>query len=173
MDRFLKKTGAFYGDRFSKKATQKRFLKQEKVQLATNLKVDNFELYDTPVASVDSVQPGDILSFYYKPTGSQYITLAVSNKRTGTSSCRFAASGKEYYSGFLVDHLSEQTWYIITRSINRYRKNYTRAASYKYIKNLFGVFVGKQHYRTFISIKSSMTGLRRVDLREISKNGRQ
>lgn len=150
-------------DRFSKQSS--RFLRQERKQLVKNLApVKDSEFYKTRVASISSVGVGDIALFSYN--GSMYITLAVSNKRSGPASPRFSAANKKFYSCYLIDHLSEETWKIIVSSINKYKVSYSKIASYKYIKGLFGVFIGSRHYRTFNTV-GVMGNLTRFDLKEV------
>lgn len=157
-------------DRFSKKSP--RFLRQEEAQLQTALGSSNqeFKFNSARIPSVNSLTPGDILSFSYsKKTGgaNTFITLAVSNKRSGSSSASFSSNGKQYYSCYLIDHLSEETWKTIVATINKYKGDYGKIASYRYIKNLFGMFLGKSYYRTFISVGSMMSNLVRIDLERI------
>ena len=157
-------------DRFSKKSP--RFLKQEEAQLnqALGLDPNEFKFVQAPVPSTHNLSPGDILTFSYsKGSGSanSFITLAVSNSRSGMGSVNFSGSGKKYYSCYLIDHLSEETWKTIVSSINKYKGNYKKVASYRYIKNLFGMFLGKSYYRTFISTGGRMSGLSRIDLERI------
>jgi hypothetical protein len=170
MYRFSKRLGKFLVDRHSQ--TTKRFLRQETAQLKNNLSIEGeLSFYSTPVASVDSISPGDIAAFKYSNTRKYYITLAVSNKRSGINSSRFSRNNQEYFSAFTIDHLSKETWGVIVKSINKYKDSFNKVASYDYIKRLFGIFIGPQYYRTFISV-GTMSGLTRIDLEEVIQDGK-
>lgn len=135
-------------------------IQEKKLKQALDLDDSEFELISSRVPSVNSVSPGDIITFAYKANAGgrgtqrqqQYMAIAVSNARTGTRGAIFknTRTRNNLFSCFLVDHLSSESLKVFTQSLNKY-KGYTKIASYRYITGLFGLLIGKDKYRTFIT----------------------
>jgi len=150
--------------KYSKKSPN--FLEQEqsKLKQAKELTDLELDLIQKRIPSVNSLSPGDMLSFSYN--GSPFMALAVSNQRTGASSTIFTNRNtkNKLFSCFVVDHLSSESLRVLLSSLDKY-KDYTKIASYKYITSLFGLILGKDKYRTFIST-GKMSNLNRIILQE-------
>lgn len=139
-------------------------VQEDKLRDALGLEEAEFDLISARVPSINSVSPGDVVSFTYN--GLSYIGIAVSNARTGSSSAIFrnTKTKNKLFSCFLVNHLSSESLRIFIQALNRYR-DYTRIASYRYITTLFGMLIGKDRYRTFIST-GRMAQLNRILIKE-------
>ena len=140
-------------------------IQEDKLKDALGLGEVEFDLISANIPSVNSASPGDVVSFVYN--GAQFIAIAVSNARTGSSSAIFrnTRTKNKLFSCFLVDHLSSESLKIFIQALNKYR-DYTKIASYRYITTLFGMLIGKDRYRTFIST-GRMANLTRIQIREI------
>jgi len=144
----------------SKKDPRFLEIQEEKLKRALEIDETGLDLISARVPSVNSISPGNVVSFSYNK--SSYMALAASNGRSGPSSAVFRSRGtkNKLFSCFLVDHLSSESLKIIIESLNRYG-SFTKIASYRYITNLFGLFVGRENYRTFIST-GRMSNLTRI-----------
>ena len=138
-----------------------RFLEiqEEKLKQALGLDEVEYELISTKISNTSNISPGQVVTFVYD--GKQFMALAVSNARSGSNvTFRNIRTRNKLFSCFLVDHLSRESLQVLISSLNKYGK-YTKIASYKYITNLFGLLIGKDRYRTFIST-GRMSQLTRV-----------
>lgn len=115
---------------------------------------------------VNDIKPGDLLTFEYN--GELFTVLAVSCSRSGDSSSFFSVitTKNTLMSCFKVNHLQQETISTIVSRINKLGDKFSKIASYKYVKNLFGIFIGKDRFRTFISINSKIGSLTRIQVVE-------
>ena len=140
-------------------------LQEEKLKQALEIDETGVDLISASVPSVANLDPGDIAAFSYN--GKSFMVIAVSNARTGSSSTVFTntRTKNKLFSCFLVDHLSSESLKILISSLDKYRE-YAKVASYRYIVTLFGMYIGKDKYRTFISTGNKLSGLTRISARE-------
>ena len=140
-------------------------LQEEKLKKALNIDETGLDLISASVPSVANLDPGDVATFSYN--GKTFMSIAVSNARTGASSAVFTntRTKNKLSSCFLVDHLSSESLKILISSLDKYRE-YAKVASYRYIVTLFGMYIGRDKYRTFISTGNRMSSLVRISARE-------
>lgn len=135
--------------------------------------------------TVSYLRPGAVCSLMYKnkPGTRRNIkvkpltVLVVSNARSGLGSVMFTYKNQKgttdkYLSCFLVDHLQYETLSSIKTSIDKHRKSITegrKAKSYKYIKSLFGLLIGRDKYRTLSITEGSISSIVRYDLEYYKK----
>jgi len=106
--------------KYSKKSSN--FLEQEQSKLKQAKELTDLELDLTQkrIPSVNSLSPGDMLSFSYN--GSPFMALAVSNQRTGASSTIFTNRNtkNKLFSCFVVDHLSSESLRVLLSTLVKY-----------------------------------------------------
>jgi hypothetical protein len=135
--------------------------------------------------TVSNLRPGAMCSLMYKNkvgTGRNIknkplTVLVVSNSRSGLGSAMYTHRSKKgtqdkYLSCFLIDHLQYETLSTIKTSINKYRKKVSdgrKAKSYKYVKSLFGLIIGRDKYRTLSITEGSVGSVIRYDLEYYQK----
>ena len=137
------------------------------------------------LTTISALRPGAICSLMYKNklgTGRRlevkaFTVMVVSNSRTGLGSVMFEhkSPGKvkdKYLSCFIVDHLQFETINSIRTSIDKYRKQLgdgRKAKTYRYVKSLFGLLIGKDKYRTLSVTEGSISSVVRYDIQYYQK----
>ena len=131
--------------------------------------------------TISSLRAGNFCTLRYqnkiksnRPSKSKvFDVLIVSNNRTSPNSGMFSYMSKKgvrdkYLSCFRIDHLSYETITILQKGLDKYKGN-PRVKSYKYMKTLFGLFVGPDKYRTLSVSQGSIDSIIKYDMKFLSK----
>jgi len=120
--------------------------------------------------TVDMVKPGYVLNFSYK--GRSFGVLAVSCARSGPGSSLFknTKTGNKLLACYKIDQLSLETLATIVTKLDKYGTRFNKVASYRYVKNLFGIFIGKNQFRTFIAMNNQVSGLKKITVEQLEED---
>lgn len=114
------------------------------------LSEDQFKLLTLPSVSPNKLQPLDFGSFGYK--GNYYFALFIPNRRTGQGSVSYVNynTRNNLVSCFTLVGIGPESLQAILSSLYRIDPNaLRRVASYRYMKNLFSLLLGRRNYKTF------------------------
>lgn len=109
-----------------------------------------FRLLTIPSVSPSKLEPLDFGSFGYK--GNYFFALFIPNNRTGQGSVTYMNNNTRntLVSCFTLEGVSPESLQAILSSLYRIDPNALRkVASYRYMKNLFSLLLGKRSYKTF------------------------
>ena len=133
------------------------------------------------LVTISSLRSGNFCTLRYqnkvtsnRPSKSKvFDVLIVSNNRTSPNSGMYSYMSKKgvrdkYLSCFRIDHLSYETISTLQKGLDKY-KGTPKVKSYKYMKTLFGLFIGPNNYRTLSIAQGSIDAIIKYDMKLLSK----
>lgn len=157
-------------------------MKKASVSITQNPDIQIGKRVKSKAATVSSLRAGNFCSIRYssfipskyQSSNKRMLVMVVANTRTATNGGIFYHKSKDgtrdkYLSCFRVDHLMIETLAALQSSLNKYKK-FSKIKSYKYLKTLFGMFIGSDNYRTLSLTKGYVDSVIKYDVSTLDED---